>query len=259
MKCYILDDNTSVKIISEYISHYHDLIIVGSSSNTLLAYSEIMNLKPDIVLINSSLPVLNIKNLKFVSSFIYTADAPDFAVQAFENDALDYLMKPFTLQRFSKCVQKARQKMLEADAQDEQIIDKIDNNDYFFVKNEARGNKVIRIKYDEIVYIEASQNYVIIHLSNKSHLIYLTMKEVEDFLPADRFIRVHKSYLINEQRITSIEGNKICLDEKYNILYGVSYKKDLLKMVHPKLITSKRRFDKFGNDSIDEDMLFKIK
>jgi len=259
MKCYILDDNTSVKIISKYISNYQDLKIVGSSSNTLLAYSEIMNLMPDIVFINSSLPILNIENLNFVTSFIYTADAPHFAAQAFENNAVDYLMKPFTLERFSKCIHKARQKELEIEAQEEHLNDKVDNKDYFFVKNEARGNKVIRIKYDEIVYIEASQNYVTIHLSNKSHLIYLTMKEVEDFLPSDRFIRVHKSYVINEQKITSIDGNKICLDDKYTILYSISYKKDLLKMVHPKLITSKRRFDKPFGDIIDDESIFKSK
>src|SRR5690606_4687005 len=151
----------------------------------LQAYSEIMNLMPDIVFINSALPILNIGNLNFVSSFIYTADAPHFAVQAFENNAVDYLMKPFTLERFSKCIQKARQKQVEKGVQEEQLNEKDLDKDYFFVKTEARGNKVIRIKYDEIVYIEASQNYVTIHLSNISHFIYLTMKEVEDFLPSD--------------------------------------------------------------------------
>jgi DNA-binding LytR/AlgR family response regulator len=151
-------------------------------------------------------------------------------------------MKPFSLDRFSKCIEKATQKQLEANA--EIVKDKSPGSDYFFVKNESRGNKVIRIKYDDIIYIEASQNYVTIHLTNKSHLIYLTMKELEDFLPSDRFIRVHKSYLINEQKITSIDGNKICLEDMYTILYSGSYKKDLLNKVHPKLITSKRRFDK---------------
>lgn len=242
MKCYILDDYTSVKIISKYLSNYKELKLIGSSSKTLIAYNEIMTLMPDIVFINSSLPKLNLENLDFVTSFIYTADAPHFAAEAFENNAVDYLMKPFTLERFSKCIEKATQKQLEVNG--EILKDKIPNSDYFFVKNESRGNKVIRIKYDDIIYIEASQNYVTIHLTNKSHLIYLTMKEFEDFLPSDKFIRVHKSYLINEQKITSIDGNKICLEDMYTILYSSSYKKDLLDKVHPKLITSKRRFDK---------------
>lgn len=250
MKCYILDDYTSVKIISKYISNYKELKIVGSSSNTLAAYSDIMNLRPDIVFINSSLPKLNLTNLDFVTSFIYTADEPHFAAQAFENNAVDYLMKPFSLDRFAKCIDKARHKQFESDG--EILRDRSTNGDYFFVRNEARGSKVIRIKYDEIIYIEASQNYVTIHLSNKSHLIYLTMKELEDFLPSDRFVRVHKSYLINDQKISSIDGNKICLEEKYTILFGESYKKELLNKVHPKIITSKRRFDKPLNDTLEE-------
>ncbi|MEJ6982363.1 LytTR family DNA-binding domain-containing protein [Pedobacter sp. P351] len=250
MKCYILDDYTSIKIISKYISNYKELKIVGSSGSTLVAYNEIMTLQPDIVFINSSLPKLNLDKLDFVTAFIYTADAPHFAAEAFENNAVDYLMKPFTLERFSKCIEKVIQKKVEANA--EILKDKSRGNDYFFVKNESRGNKVIRIKYDDIIYIEASQNYVNIHLTNKSHLIYLTMKELEDFLPSDKFVRVHKSYLINEQKITSIDGNKICLEDMYTILYSGSYKKGLLSKVHPKLITSKRRFDKPLNDLPDE-------
>ncbi|HEX8378125.1 MAG TPA: LytTR family DNA-binding domain-containing protein [Pedobacter sp.] len=247
MKCYILDDNTSIKIISHYISTHKDLKIVGSSTETLVAYSEITDLRPDIVIINSSLPKLNIDQLDFVTSFIYTADAPHFAAQAFDNNAVDYLMKPFTLERFSKCIVKARQRQLEASA--EIVKDKIPNSDYFFVRNEIRGTKVTRIKYDEVIYIEASQNYVTIHLLDKSHLIYLTMKEVEDFLPSDRFIRVHKSYLINEQKISCIDGNKIILEDKFTIIYALSYKKELFNKVNPRLITSKRRS---GNDILEE-------
>lgn len=251
MRCYILDDYTSVKIISKYISNFKELVIVGSSHDTLAAYSDIMNLMPDIVFISTTLPKLNIENLDFVTSFIYTADAPHFAAQAFENNAVDYLMKPFTLARFSKCIQKARVKQLEANTQI--LKDKDRNSDHFFVKNDVRGNKVIRIKYDDIVYIEASQNYVTIHLTNnKSHLVYLTLKEVEDFLPSDRFIRVHKSYLINDQKITCIDGNQITLDDIYNIMYGISYKKELFDRVNPKIIISKRRSDKSLNDVLEE-------
>ena len=251
MRCYILDDSTSIKIISKYISNFKELKIVGSSYDTLIAYSEIMNLMPDVVFISSSLPKLNIENFDFVISYIYTADAPHFAAQAFENNAVDYLMKPFTLARFSKCIEKARQKQLESNTQI--LKDRDRDSDYFFVKNEARGNKVIRVKYDEIVYIEACQNYVNIHLiNNKSHLVYLTLKEVEDFLPSDRFIRVHKSYLINEQKITCIDGSQIILDDTYTIMYGTSYKKDLFSKVHPKLITSKRRPDKPLSDIVED-------
>jgi DNA-binding LytR/AlgR family response regulator len=253
MRCYILDNYTSVKIISQYISTFKDLKLIGSSSSTLDAYSEIINLTPDIVFVNSSLPKLNLEKLDFVTSFIYTADAPHFAAEAFENNAVDYLLKPFTLERFSKCIAKIRQKQEEL--KESLIKDRSKNSDYFFVRNEARGNKVIRIKYDEIIYIEASQNYVTIHLENKkSHLIYLTMKEIEDFLPASKFVRVHKSYLINEDRISSIDGNKIVLDDLHTIVCGVSYRKDLFNKVSPKLITSKRRFDKVANEALEDDL-----
>jgi DNA-binding LytR/AlgR family response regulator len=235
MKCYILDDTLSIKIISNYIANHKELSIVGTSSNTLIAYSQILNLKPDIVFINSALPKLNIEKLDSLISIIYTADAPHFAVQAFENNAIDYLMKPFTLERFVKSIDKARQKQV-----DKLLKEKNSDDDYFFVRNDTRG-KVIRIKYDDITYIEASSNYVVIHMGSKNHLIYLTMKEIEDFLPPDKFIRVHKSYLVNEQKITSIDGNKIGLEDMFTIMLGVSYKEDFYKRLQPKFITSKRR------------------
>jgi len=234
MKCYILDDQLSIKIISNYVANHKDLSIVGTSTSTLIAYSEILSLKPDIVFINSALPKLNIEKLDSLISIIYTAETPQFAVQAFENNAIDFLMKPFTLERFVKSINKARQKYLDRLLKDKSL------DDYFFVKNDTR-NKVIKIKYDEITYIEASQNYVVIHMGRKHHLIYLTMKEIEDFLPADKFIRVHKSYLVNEQKITSIDGNKICLEDLYTIMLGVSFRDDFFKRIQPKFITSKRR------------------
>lgn len=244
MKCYILDDHLSIKIISSYIANHKDLSIVGTTTNTLIAYSEILRLKPDIIFINSALPKLNIDKLDTLISIIYTADSPNFAVQAFENNAVDYLMKPFTLNRFIKSIDKARQRYI-----DKFLKDKV-QEDYFFVKNDSRG-KLIKITFDEITYIEASQNYVVIHTGSKNHLIYLTMKEIEDYLPADRFIRVHKSYLINEHKVTSIDGNKIGLEDMFTIVLGVSYRDDFYKRFHPKFITSKRKSLKEGLDMED--------
>lgn len=215
--------------------------MVGCSSRTLIAYSDIMNLKPDMVIINSSLPKLNISDFDFVTSFVYTADAPHFAAQAYENNAVDYLLKPFSLERFERCIVKARSKSYEGGVQ---LLKEKINNDYFFVRNESKGNRVIRIKLADIVFIKASQNYVTVQLVDRSHLIYLTMKELEDFLPADRFFRVHKSYMINEEHISYVDGNKICMEDKYTILAGVSYRKELLIKLQPRLITSKRRFEK---------------
>lgn len=234
MKCYILDDQLSIKIISNYISNHKDLRIVGTTTNTLIAYSEILSLKPDVVFINSSLPKLNIEKLDTLISIIYTADAPKFAVQAFENNAVDYLMKPFTLDRFIKSINRARQRHID------KLLKGKSQDDYFFVKIDSRG-KVIKIRFDEITYIEASQNYVVIHMGKKNHLVYLTMKEIEDYLPADKFIRVHKSYLINEEKVTSIDGNKIGLEDMFTIILGISYKDDFYKRLQPKFITSKRK------------------
>ncbi|MBC7915603.1 MAG: LytTR family transcriptional regulator DNA-binding domain-containing protein, partial [Pyrinomonadaceae bacterium] len=118
--------------------------------------------------------------------------------------------------------------------------DKNPEDNYFFVKNDTRG-KVIKIKYDDIAYIEASSNHAVIYMGDKSHLIYLTLKEIEDFLPPDKFIRVHKSFLVNENKITSIDGNKIGIDDLFTIVLGSLYRDEFYKRMQPKFILPKKR------------------
>ena len=116
----------------------------------------------------------------------------------------------------------------------------LDPDPFFFVKSGMKG-KVVRIPVEEIVYIEAAQNYVLIHLENDQYLTYLTMKEFEEVLDPARFIRIHKSFIINFNMIRSIENGAVILKNKKALLIGSHFRANLDNQVQPKLLQSKRQ------------------
>lgn len=134
---------------------------------------------------------------------IFTTAYPQYAVEGFELSAIDYLLKPFSFDRFWKAVIKARNQI---DA-GKQTIDEVKTEPgYFFIKSES---KLVKIKYDDILFIEALQNYVSIQTTSKKYISYLTFKSIQESLPADQFIRIHKSFIVGMSKIESIEGNEI--------------------------------------------------
>jgi len=120
----------------------------------------------------------------------------------------------------------------------EQVIPKrLDITDSFFIKAEVKGLKEVQVRCNEILYIEAGQNYVFIHMVNqRKHFCHNTMKEMEESLPIAHFIRVHKSFIINYNQVTSIEGKVIVLDGKQKVLIGITYRKAFFDRKNQKMI-----------------------
>ena len=145
-----------------------------------------------------------LKTLANPPMVIFTTAYPQFAVDGFELNAVDYLLKPFSFERFWKAVVKARTQ--KETNRSQPFISSGAGLDYFFIKAD---NKLIRIQYDEILYAEALQNYVAIYTVNKKFITYLTFKSLEAHLPAEHFLKIHKSYIVNLSRIESIEGNEV--------------------------------------------------
>jgi DNA-binding LytR/AlgR family response regulator len=146
---------------------------------------------------------------------IITTAYAEYALDGFELEVMDYLVKPFSFERFLKACNKARDYyMLVRQANDRGAsasslsAAKETGVDHFFVKCDNRMEKV---GYDELVYVEAMANYIILHTATRKLIVYLTMKGILEKLPADRFLKVHKSYIVNLARIRSIQGNAIDL------------------------------------------------
>jgi DNA-binding LytR/AlgR family response regulator len=171
-----------------------------------------------------------IKAINGKAKVILTTAYPEFALDGFELEVVDYLLKPIRLPRFLTAVQKAVKALNEHKPEPDT------NDDYIFVKTESKG-KLLKINLSEIDYVEGMKNYVAIHRGNQKTLVYTNMKDIEARLPNKLFIRVHKSFIIAISRITGIEGNRLMLkDISAEILIGESYKNDLMEIIRNKMI-----------------------
>lgn len=245
LNCYVIDDEEhAVVALSKYIKKTPGLILTGAETNPLKALDKISSntLEPDVVFLDIDMPQISgMEVAKLLSpnvQIIFSTGHANYAVKAFEQNALDYLLKPITYERFIQSVNKAK----------ENFFNKTKANhgfaaDYIFIQNGKKG-AFVKIPYNDIKYIKADSNYVKIYKEGgeKEPLVtYLTMEEVSNKLPANIFMRVHKSFIVNLQKIITATGEKITLEPDIIITVGRSYQKDFLQLVNSALLKSKRK------------------
>jgi len=166
--------------------------------------------KIDLMFLDIQMPKLTgldfLKSITNPPMVILTTAYPNFALQGFELDVIDYLVKPYSFNRFIKAVNKARD-FFELRSRPAQSV----TDDFFFVKVDYRYEK---IEYKDVLYIEGMENYVVIHTIDQKYVTLMRMKNVEEILPASTFIRTHKSYIVSRKAITAIDGNDIVIGNK---------------------------------------------
>lgn len=265
ISCYIIGDKTIVDTLKKHIEKFPLTTLIGTSSVTLNNFGVILNNIPKILFVEVS----HIEKFKSaliklgqLCSIIYVADTKDFAYEAFETLALDYLIKPLTFAAFERSINKFINFSLLAPEKRASIIqlnDKIEAiTDSFFIKSDFRGQKEVLIKCNDVVFIEAEQNHVVLRTVDKKFICHNTLKEMEENLPDKYFIRVHKSFIINYDKITSVEGNVIVLNEndKFKIQIGNTYKKAFFERKSQKIIRKKNYFDLVGYSKYASLVLF---
>ncbi|TCJ18771.1 response regulator transcription factor [Flaviaesturariibacter flavus] len=236
IRCMIIDDEQhAIDILEHYVKQAPYLELVGTSTHPIEALQEVASGKVDLVFLDVQMPELSgldfIKAINGKARVILTTAYPEFALEGYDLDVVDYLLKPVRLPRFLQAVQKAMSLMQPAAAPAD---DKVD--DYLFVKTESKG-KLLKINLSDIDFIEGMKNYVAIHRGNQKTLVYTSMKELEERLPQKRFMRVHKSFIIPLARITGIEGNLVRLQGvQAEILIGDNYKAELMELIRNKMI-----------------------
>ena len=208
----IIDDEPLAREgIKNYIKRFDFIELVASLSGPVKALKILTSQKIDLMFLDIQMPELNgldfLKNINKPSAVIITTAYPDYALNGFELDVLDYLVKPISFDKFLKSVNKARD-YIEIKAKAENINPKYE--DFFFIKT---NNKYDKISYDNILFIEAMQNYIVIHTPQGKHIAYTTLKNTYDNLPKDCFIRVQKSFIVSISKIDSIIGNNIKIGE----------------------------------------------
>ena len=234
INCIVVDDEQhAIDILMHYIKQTPHLNAVACTTNPIEALQLVSTHNIDLIFLDIHMPELSgidfIKALNGKSKVILTTAYSEFALEGYELDVVDYLLKPIRLPRFLAAVQKVAKALKEKEIEDIE-------DDYIFVKTESKG-KLLKINLADIDYIEGMKNYVAIHSGGSKIMVYTAMKEIEDRLPAKHFMRVHKSFIIRIDRITGIEGNRVLLKNiNSDIMIGENYKSELMEKVKGKML-----------------------
>ncbi len=229
MNCIIIDDDhLSRKIIEEFVKKSEVLNLVNVYENAIDAIQAFNGPEAiDLIFLDIEMPEMSgldfLNTLDNPPQIIIISGKEKYAIDAFEYDVTDYLLKPVSLPRFIKSVNKAQKRYAEAAQVSGETTEEI------FIKK--KNSTLVRLNYNDIIYIEALENYVIVATYDQRYTIHFTMKAIANKLPESKFKRVHRSYIINVNRIEMIEDNAIVIAEKTGtkvIPIGKSYRDDLM-------------------------------
>ncbi|HWR32173.1 MAG TPA: LytTR family DNA-binding domain-containing protein [Chitinophagaceae bacterium] len=229
INCMIVDDEQhAVDLLTQHVKQTSFLQLAHATTNPVEAVNILQQQPIDLVFIDMQMPELSgldvIKAANGKSSFIICTAFPEFALEGYDHDVVDYLLKPVTYARFIKGVSKAMNILSKETRNTPQA-----GADFIFIKTESKG-KLLRISYNEIDYVEGQKNYVAFYSGKEKKLALLNMKFLEETLPASLFVRVHNSYIVPFSNITLIEGNELALkNSPVRIPIGITYKDKLME------------------------------
>jgi len=214
INCIIIDDEPLArKGLKEYIADVDFLNLVGEFDSPLKATALLSGGEVQLLFLDIQMPKITglefFKTLQHPPPVIFTTAYPQYALEGFEVNALDYLVKPISFDRFLKASLKAKEYY---EVREKNTADAVATADHFYIKAD---NKLVKIAFDDILFAEALQNYVCIHTGDKKYMTYLTFKSVEEYLPADKFVRLHKSFIVAASKIDSIDGNDVRIGQHH--------------------------------------------
>ncbi|NII24732.1 response regulator transcription factor [Pseudoflavitalea sp. X16] len=218
-RCLVVEDEPLAQnVLKKYIGEHPLLELAAVCSDAVEAQQWLARQQAAIVFLDINLPRLSgisfLKSLSRPPLVIFTTAYPEFAAEGFELDAIDYLVKPFSFERFLKAVNKALEKLERKESGSALAATSI------FIKADK---KVYKVNLADILYIEALDDYVKVVTTQGHYLVHDTLKSLQEELPAEQFMRVHKSYIIASNKIVFIEGNYVKIGEK-DIPIGASYR-----------------------------------
>lgn len=229
------DEPLALDVLETYIEKIPDLKLVKRCTNALEAREALQNHHIDLMFLDIQMPqITGIDFLKTLSDpplVIFTTAYPNFALEGFELDALDYLLKPISFDRFLKAVNRASEQVTLQKASHGHGEHTAEGDDFFFVKADK---KLVKVNYSEIVYIEGLKDYVIIRLEQTRVITLQTMKSLEDKLPASKFKRIHRSFIVNIDKIHAVIGNMVEVLEKgqaKHLPIGKNYRDELQELI----------------------------
>ncbi len=239
INCIIVDDEPLAQdVLEQYINQHEALYLNSKKDSAIQAFEALHQNEIDLMFLDINMPIISgldfLKSLSHPPMVIFTTAYPDYAVDGFELDAVDYLLKPISKERFDKAIEKVFQRLQRN--LDPTTIPNSQNNkpekDYIFVKADGKLTKVM---FEDLVYCEGMKDYIKLYLKSKKFLvIHQTMKAMEELLPENIFMRIHKSYIASIPAIKTIQNNMISfIDTDVSIPVSISYKDELMKRLNP--------------------------
>lgn len=239
IRCLVVDDEApALAILADYIGQVPFLTLAGTTTNPVEGLTLVQQGLVDLVFLDIQMPRLTgLQFLKLAGSrckVVLTTAYPEYALEGYENDVVDYLLKPISFERFFKAAQKALS--LQPTPATEMpaaaaplAAPAFPSPGHLFVKGETK-NKFLRVSYADILYIEGLSNYVSIQLPTQRIITYQSLKELTETLPQPPFLRVHKSYIVSLDKIRMVDGNTIYIQDKL-IPVSETYREQLYRLI----------------------------
>ena len=223
------DEYLARKLLQDYVSKVESLQLVATCSNAFEAMEALANNTVDIMLLDIQMPDLTgmelVKGLEKKPAVIFTTAYSEYAVDAFNLAVVDFLLKPFDFPRFFQAVRKAIGNVQpKAEETTKQAADISKSNDFITVKADY---KLYKINYDDLLFIEGQHEYVTFHTTQRRITALFALKDLEELLPKDRFVRVHKSYIVSFKHIQDLDKSDVTVAGN-KVPVGASYRDDLL-------------------------------
>lgn len=235
-RCLIVDDERpALKLLAAYIAKLPHLELVTSCENAMEAIAALQEHTIDLLFLDIQMPELTglelLKVLKKPPQVILTTAYREYAVEGFALDVTDYLVKPFSFDRFVQGVNKATDKInlkkIAAGGEQSPNSASDEQADHFFVRTNYKMEKV---EFDQIQYVESMREYVSIQTADRRYVVHQTMNNMEKELPQKQFMRVHRSFIVGMEHIKSLTGNVILIGDK-KIPVGASYRKAFFEQI----------------------------
>jgi DNA-binding LytR/AlgR family response regulator len=232
IRCIAIDDEPlALRQLAAYIEKTPFLELAGLCESAMKAMEVLSSTKVDLMYVDINMPDLSgmdfVKTLENPPMVVFITAYREYALEGFNVNAIDYLLKPIGYSDFLKSANKAR-KSFKTVIQETKTEDS--DKEYLFVKS---GYKIVRININDIVFIEGKREYVSIHLSNgKSLMPLISLRGLEEQLPSDKFMRVHRSYIVNLTKIVTIDHSRIIFEGKADIPVSEQYKDLFLKYIN---------------------------
>lgn len=225
IKCVLIDDEPlAIKVLQNYFTNFTDFEVIGTFNNSLEALDFINSTTVDAVFLDINMPMMTgfelISLIENKTKVIITTAFREFAAESYDLDVLDYLVKPIPLPRFIKCINKIT---TEYNLKNNIKVETAKGDSHIFIKVDK---KMMKINIEEILFVEGMKEYIKVVTPDKTYITHKSLTSLSEELPADKFLRIHKSYVIALNKVKSIEGNRVQI-QSYNIPIGRNYSKEV--------------------------------